>query len=1088
MSDFTPSTSEDMNSQLPALHLLINLGFTYLSPEAALELRGGRKSNLLLEPILMERLAAFNRIEKGGQTHAWSAANLSEAVRALKSVPISAGLMTVNAELTEALLLGKSLPQNINGDTKSHTLQYIDWNSATALQNNVFHVTEEFEVERTNSNNLRRPDLVLFVNGIPFAVIECKRPSDGVKVAISQQLRNQKPDEIPALFSFVQLLGGISAGEAKYSTVGAPDHEWAVWHEEGGEDPQLQTLICQPLPSAVKAELLKPRTKAERAQFDLTETSRLTTEQDRLLYSLFRPERMLELAREFTLFDAGWKKVARWQQFFVVKNAIERIKSRAGGDKERGGLVWHTQGSGKSLTMVMLAKAIARLHLPGTKIVLVNDRIELDGQILSNFSNCGMDVVKAPTGPRLPGLLESQSAQIITTVINKFVNAAQGDDTRKPLRLDNPNIFVMVDESHRSQFSIFHARMKQALPNACYFGFTGTPIKKKGKAGEMDKDTIDKFGGLIHPVYTIRQAVADGAVVPLLYEGRDVPQTVDSPNLDFFFEHVTGELDEEQKAELKRKMSNADEISKVETRIRMIALDIITHWGDNWSGTGFKAQLVAPDKATAVLYQKFLNQFSKIPNEVIISAPDTREDHTDIDESNIPEVQKFWNKMMERFGNSEQKYNDEIVAAFKGSEGPEILIVVSKLITGFDAPRDTVMYLTRKLDGHTLLQAIARVNRRFKDKDYGHIVDYRGVLTNLNEAMTFYDQLAHEGYDPDDVADTVTSVTKILEDLPERWSELWALFEGVNRADDEAMQRHLADQSRRDDFYDRLTTFAKHLHIARASVTYLNATDVATQKKYDKELGFFEELRRKVIKRYADKTEVDYKKFEGDIRDLLKDHVRANPAKIVVEEFDIFDSDAFAREIAKIEGDPTLSDGAKADQIAYRLQKTATVKMEEDPAFYSTFSDLVQEAISDFAQNRIDEAAYLNRIRSLGKSGGARAKQLPVAIRDEPVAQAFYGLLRPALQPHLSAQGKTAEEIEEIAAQWALQTDGIIKAALIVNWDKNEDLQKQLAIDLDALWLDGGKALSITWDLDDIDALLERTLDIAKRRYANYDS
>lgn len=1083
MPDFTPSLNEDDVSQLPALHLLQNLGFIYLSPTAALKLRGERKSNLLLEPILMERLAFFNRIEKGGQTHQWSHANLSEAVRTLKSVPVTAGLMTANAQLTEWLLMGKSLPQNIGGDTKSHTLQYIDWNPATAGQNNLFHVTEEFEVERTNSSDLRRPDLVLFVNGIPFAVIECKCPTEGVKVAISQQLRNQKPDEIPALFGFVQLLGGIATNEAKYSTVGAPAHEWSLWRED--DAPELQTLVRKPLSNAVKDEMFKTRTKAARAQFDMTETERLPTEQDRLLYSLFRPERMLELAREFTLFDAGEKKVARYQQFFVVRNIIERIQKRNNASEaRRGGVVWHTQGSGKSLTMVMLAKAIARLQLPGTKIVLVNDRIELDGQILTNFSNCGMDVVKAPTGPQLPGLLQSSKSQIITTVINKFVSAAQGDDKgkRAPLRLDSPNIFVMVDESHRSQFSIFHSRMKQALPNACLLGFTGTPIKKKGKAGEMGKDTIEKFGGLIYPVYTIRQAVADGAVVPLLYEGREVPQTVDSPNLDFFFERVTRKLSDDEKADLKRKLSHADEINKVETRIRMIALDIIEHWEDNWSGTGFKAQLVAPDKATAVLYQKFLNQYSQIPNEVIISAPDTREDHVDIDESNISTVQDFWKKMMARFDKSEKKYNDEIVAAFKGSDGPEILIVVSKLITGFDAPRDTVMYLTRTLDGHTLLQAIARVNRRFAGKDYGHIVDYRGVLTNLNQAMTFYDQLANEGYDEDDVADTVTSVAKILEDLPERWSETWALFEGVNRADNEAMERHLAEQSKREEFYDHLTEFAKCLKIARASVTYLNKTDEATQRKYEGDLRFWEKMRQSLGRRYAEK--VDYKEYEGQVRKLLGDHVRAEAAKIIVEEFDIFDSDAFAREIAKVEGDPTLSEGAKADQIAHRLQKTAVAKMEEDPAFYSTFSRLVEDAINDFAQNRIDEATYLNRIKSLGESGGARAKALPIAIRDEPVAQAFYGLLRPALEPHLSAQGKTETEVDETAAQWALQTDGIIQKALIVNWQHNEDLQKQLEIDLETAWHEGAKGSGFAWDYDDIDALLERTLEIAKRRYA----
>ncbi len=1061
--DHTPSTREDDVSQLPALHLLQNLGFIYLSPSEALSLRGGRKSNLLLEPVLLERLAFFNRIEKRGQTHAWSETNLREAVRALKSIPFS-GLLHTNSLLTDLLLLGKALPQNIDGDTKSHTLHYIDWNPATWRQNNVFHVTEEFEVEDAVSGALRRPDLVLFVNGIPFAVIECKRLEIGVGEAVSQTVRNQKSDEIPSLFTFAQLVGGVAMSEARYATTGMPAGKWSRWRED--DAPELESLVRKPLSNAAKDKLFALRTHKSRRQFESVETTRLVSEQDRLLFCLFRPDRLLELARDFTLFEAGQKKIARYQQFFVVKNAVERIQKRAADDPTRGGVVWHTQGSGKTLTMVMLAKAIARLELPRTQIVLVNDRIELDGQILRTFEGCHMDVVRAPTGPQLPVILGSGKSQIVTTVINKFESAVAAG-----LKLDNPNIFVFVDESHRSQFNIFHARMKQALPRGCYIGFTGTPVETR------DKKTIAKFGGLIQPVYPIRQAVEDEAVVPLIYEGRDVPQSVEGDALDRWFERVTKDLSGQERADLKRKFSTADQLGKVETRVQEIALDISDHWATNWRGTGFKGQLVAPDKKTALLYKQFLDEIGQVSSEVLISRPDTREGHTETDESEVPPVQAHWKKMMDRFG-SDEAYNDQIVAAFKNTGDPEILIVVSKLITGFDAPLNTVMYLTRPLEGHTLLQAIARVNRLSEGKEFGYILDYRGVLGQLNKALKFYDELARYDYDPADVEGTVIDIAALLKDLPARHAEVWTLFAGVNADDSEAMETHLSEPARRDDFYERLSAFARSLKVARSSARFLDETDEKTQTRYGRDLKFWVDLRGRVAQRYAEK--VDYKAFEPQIQKLLDRHMKAEVARVVVEKINIFDRAAFAQEVARIEGDSSLSDAAKADQMAYRLHKSATAKIEDDPAFYTKFSRLIEDAIRAFADGRLADKTYLATVKELGEGLSDRTRAgFPASLHGEEIAQAFYGLLRPTLETHVAG-----DALDVLAADFALQTDKIIRAALIVNWQTNGDLVNKLAIELDDAWCDQAQASGFRLSTVEVESLLERVLEVAKRRYA----
>ncbi len=268
------------------------------------------------------------------------------------------------------------------------------------------------------------------------------------------------------------------------------------------------------------------------------------------------------------------------------------------------------------------------------------------------------------------------------------------------------NVFVLVDGSHRGQYKTMHAKMRKAIPRGCFIGFTGTPVRKK------EKDTIIKFGGLIQPTYSIRDAVEDRAVVPLLYEGRDVEQRVDKEPLDRWFDIITANLSKEQKADLKKKFTTTDQMNKTEQKVREIALDISMHYRDNWQSTGYKAQLVTQDKATAMLYHQFLEEFGTVSSAVLISGPDDREGNEDveIDEEDLPAIQKFWKKMMTKHG-SEDQYNKNIINGFKAGGDPEIIIVVDKLLTGFDAPRNTVLYLTRTLKDHTLLQAIARVNR-----------------------------------------------------------------------------------------------------------------------------------------------------------------------------------------------------------------------------------------------------------------------------------------------------------------------------------------------------------------------------------------
>lgn len=1066
MNDELPSFKEDHISQIPALQLLQQLGWKYISPEQAVAARGGKLSSVLLDSVLAEQLKKLNKIEFKGETHPFSEANIHSAMQALREV-VYDGLVRTNEKIYDLLILGKSLPQTIAGDTKSFPVQYIDWNPETWEKNNVFHVTEEFVVERTASHEVRRPDIVLFVNGIPLCVIECKRPDydDPIGAAVSQHLRNQRDDEIPHLFLFTQLLIGISKNEAMYGTTGTPAKFWSVWKEN--VDKQLEKVLSRPPKKmADTAWLMNRFTYVSEEQASYFTGPRAITQQDRALYSLCRPERLLELTYSYTVFDAGEKKVARYQQFFTVRNTLARIEQRDENGARKGGVVWHTQGSGKSLTMVMLAKEIARLRLPNYKIVLVTDRVDLDDQIYRTFAHCDMEPIQAETGKHLASLLQGSTGRVITTVIDKFDNAV----TRGKLRNESDNVFVLVDESHRGQYKTMHAKMRKAMPRGCFIGFTGTPVRKK------EKDTINKFGGLIQPTYSIRDAVEDKAVVPLLYEGRDVEQRVDKEPLDRWFDIITANLSKEQKADLKKKFTTTDQLNKAEQKVREISLDISMHYRDNWQGTNYKAQLVTQDKKTALLYHQYLEEFGMVSSAVLISGPDDREGNEDVqnDEDDLEAVQKFWRKMMTKHG-SEDQYNKNIINGFKSGDDPEIIIVVDKLLTGFDAPRNTVLYLTRTLKDHTLLQAIARVNRLCEGKDFGYIVDYRGVLSNLHKAFEFYREL--EKADQEELDAALTDVAKEIEKLPRRHTELLNLFQDIkNKQDEELYELKLADQETRETFYDALRDFARSLSMALGSLKFMEETPDSKVDRYRRDLKFFMNLRTSVRYRYAEV--VDFKEYEGKIQKLIDTHVATGEVKIMTSLVNIFDREAFQKELDELAG---KSVGSKADTIAHRTKKTISERMDDDPAFYAKFSKMLEDAIAAFQQKRLADIEYLSTVQDIAeKIRNRTGDNLPSELTGHEVAGAFFGVVKDVF----ANRADSALDMKAIGAAAALRIDEIIREKRIVNWTNNPDVQNQMQIAIED-YLHELEGAGLDLSFDEIDLILERCLDIARRRYGS---
>ncbi len=1060
----TPSFAEDHISQLPALQLLVNMGYEYLSPEEVEHQRGGKASNVLLEGILEQQLRRLNQIEFRGQQYPFSNENIHRAVKALKEFTLTDGLVRTNEQVYDLLNLGKSFEETIQGDRKSYTLRYIDWEHP---ENNVFHVTEEFSVSRSQSDRTRRPDIVLFVNGIPFVVIECKRPDlelaggeKPVMQAVSQQIRNQRLNEIPQLFIYSQLLLAISTNDALYATTGSDVNYWFRWREKEFREEEIRRVKNKPLYN--KLQYLDP---AERFRNmpeyvdQINQNILQVTEQDRLLYALCLPSRLMELVYRFIVFDAGIKKIARYQQYFTVKSILERIKTTENG-RRRGGVVWHTQGSGKSLTMVMLAKSIA-LDIPRARIVLVTDRISLDDQIYKTFKNCQKEVKKATSGKDLIKLIREGRVPVIATIINKFDTALK----RGRVQDESPDIFVLVDESHRSQYGIANARMQMVFPNACYIGFTGTPVMKR------DKNTVAKFGGLIDPAYTIDQAVEDGAVVPLLYESRHVVQEVNREAIDRYFDMICEPLNEYQKADLKKKFSRSDQLNEADQRVYRTAWDISLHFRNEWQGTGFKGILVAPNKKVALKYQRYMEDIGYVKTEVLISPPDEREGHTEYDESRDKEVQIFWRRMMERFG-SDYEYNKQLINAFLQAEEPEIIIVVDKLLTGFDAPRAVVMYICRNLRDHSLLQAIARVNRVYQGKDFGYIIDYYGILGNLDQALTAYTEAGLAEFDEEDLKNTLMSLREEIAKLPQRHSNLWDIFKSItNRRDEEAYERLLADRKLRDDFYEALSKYSRTLKVAMSSMEFLLNTPEEQVKRYTDDLKFFQHLRVSVKARYSDA--VDYRQYEPQIQKLIDTHVTSSEVLRLTEQVNIFEEEAFAREVEKVTGK-----AARADMIATRTARSIQEVMDNDPAFYKKFSQLLEETIEEYRQQRIDDAMYLQRVTEIMETvRRGYEEDIPEAIRENPSAHAFYGIVKETIEK----SGRNGS-IKELAAEAGTEIDRIIRELVVVDWKVKTDIQNRMRQQIEDYLFDlKDKGLALTYD--QMDEIIENAIKIAKNRY-----
>jgi len=854
--------------EAPALGQLKDLGWSHidgttLAPEKTI-LRSSLK-DVVLTPHLEQAIQRINP---------WiSEDNLRKVVREVTLIQTST-LMEANQWFWERLTQYFSVDQDLGSGRRGQTLKLIDFDN---LENNEFLCVDQFKVQGPSQNII--PDITLFVNGLPLGVMECKSPfvTDPMAEGINQlrryaNLRNPGDSEgCEKLFHYNQVMVSTYRDGARVGTISSPVEYYLEWKD--------------PYPTDAK-ELGSP-----------------ANAQQLLIQGLLNPETFLDIIQNFTLYETESgrtiKKIARYQQYRAVQKTIERLKA-PGDRKSKGGVIWHTQGSGKSLTMVFLTQKIRRDPLlRDYKLVFLTDRTQLDEQLTATFRRAqGESVLNAKSVGHLKELLAKDASDLVTATIQKL---QEGDFGYSCLN-NSDRIIVLADEAHRTQYGSLGAAINTALPNAPKIAFTGTPLMKV-----ETKKTTGEFGSYID-TYTIEQAVADGATCQILYEGREARTKVTGDSLDALYDRYFQEYSPEDKEAIKNKYGTERAVLEAPQRIEWVALDLVEHYRTHILPNGFKAMVVTSSREAAVTYKQKLDAIPGAPESaVVISGTHNDKQH----------LAKWTNPADHKAA----------VENFKKpiSEHPlSILIVKDMLLTGFDAPIAQVMYLDRKLTDHTLLQAIARVNRTKANKFSGYIVDYFGLTDYLAEALQVFSSTDVQGALKDlkdEIPKLHTAHTRVKQHL-----------KGHDLQDIDGCIAALADELKRQQFEADFRTFAKQVEIV--------LPDPAANP-------FLQDLKAlgKVVigcrNRYRDE-QLDLHGCGEKVRALIEEHVRATGVDPRVPPTKLFDVE-FEQAVNALG-----NDRAKASEIEHATKKVLRDRMDDDPEYYQSLSLRLEEIIQKY--------------------------------------------------------------------------------------------------------------------------------------------
>ncbi len=965
-------------------------------------------NNVILSDILENQIQKINSYEYNGQRYQFSKENIKKAIEDI-NIELTSGLISTNEKIYDLLTIGKSYQETmIDGSKRFYDIKYIDFYNP---ENNVFNIVEQFSVKGTSTKYMKF-DIVLFINGIPIALIECKLPNEKLEQGIYQMIMSQK---IEQLYKFIQIIMVTNNKYCKYGTCGTETPLWSSWNEQESN-----------WASAKLAQVVQ---------------NREITLQDRAIVSLFSPERILDIIKNYIIFENGKKKICRYQQYFTVKSILKRINEFDSKGKRKGGVVWHTQGSGKSMTMAYAVKQILeQVNSKDAKIVVVTDRIDLDSQIHKIFNKIGIQAVRASTGQNLVELLQNVNVKVITTVINKFEAAVKTN-----LRVESKDIVILIDEAHRSQYGEINRKMQDVFKNATYISFTGTPLMQK------DKDTFKKFGDLITPTYTINKAIEDKVIVPLIYESKIPQLPIENINK---INPIYNEM-----------ICNSCE------RIHAIAVDINEHYMKNFKGTGFNAILACGSISQAINYYKELKNIGDLEVAIIVSLLDKDEEEIyqrkDERKSNL---ENFYSNLVKEYKNV-REYED--ITKYKFIKGDiDILIVVDKLLTGFDAPKASVLYIDKSLKGHNLLQAIARVNRVYEGKEYGYIIDYRGLLGELNKALTLYNEVDLDYFSEEDLKQTIYYIDLKIQKLQEAYKKLLDIFKYINNKQNiEEYEILLENEEIRNSFYNKFYQFASLFNIILSSKSATDKIGKKVIEEYKKELKFYQILRKYIKIRYSD--DIDHKEYEIKLQKMLDAHMNTK-GKLKIEELaDITDKVKFEEEYQIM----TTSRG-KADLIRTRIIKTINEKNEKSQ-YCDKFTKRIEEIMRKYINKDILDDEYLKEMLKLKEEfilGDAKAIY-PKNIKSEE-EKAIYGAIYSIIRSKLN-QNCTIEEIGEISINIKEEIQKRIKR----DWQSNEEVKNLIRMYIDEEIYMYIREKNIELSFSEIDIIIEAILKVAIRIY-----
>lgn len=969
----------------------------------------------------VNRNIELDLLKKNLSRRGYTDAQISAAIVQLQTAADTTGTTLYQANLKTYHLLRYPIPVKTSVDKPHENISIIDWDN---IDNNDFGIAEEVTLK---GGHERRPDIVLYINGIAVAVIELKRSSVDIGDGIRQLITNQEKIFNEGYFSTIQIVfAGNDSQGLRYATTGSPEQFFVEWKNHS-----------------------TPLTGAQGELLDIP------------LAQMCNKKTLLDLIRNFIIFDAGHKKVPRPHQFDGIKAAQERIRAR------EGGVIWHTQGSGKSILMVLLAKWILEYD-PDARILIITDRDELDKQIVEVMRNAGVIPSDGPS-PRITSRakfiegISSSTPRLLCALIHKFDTTDLEGDLPKV----SGRFYVFVDECHRTQGGSMNKQMKRWMQSAIFIGFTGTPLLKTDK-----QTTREIFGKNIH-TYKFHQAVQDGVVLDLKYEARNVPQQLTSQAaIDNWFEAKTRHLNNYQKAVVRRAWANMEKLMSAGERKQRIIGSIIEDFGlkprlNNDRGT---AILVAASIYDACHYYRLFQQTSFGQYCGIVTSYEPNPAAISKEPLNGDERYKFdtYVEYVLKNGETTTKYEDELKRRFKDEPANcKLLIVVSKLLTGFDAPSCTYIYLDNELRDHNLFQAICRTNRLDgEDKDYGYIVDFKELFTEVQEAISVYtsDELDTEDGTAQENnvelkswlqegrkrLDTAREALKYLCETvkaPKEIEQFIAYFCG-----DASKPESLNDtEPLRIAFYKAVVSFVRGYsaisnHMEEAGYTEKEINDINI------EVQFYTDI-RSAIKNFSGE-ELDIKPFEADMRHLMNTYIKAeHPVHIGdVDKYSLVEMiiqtgihDAIAK---KLNEKGKLSRNAVAEGIINNVRQTIIRDRLTDPRFYEEMSKLLEDLIQQKREDAKEYEEFLRKAEELVKkmSKGQHTDDVPQKLKGKTEAIVIYNNLPSILEDGATNQqaAESPETYEAVIVHLALEIDRTMREMAPAGWRGDDTREKQV--------------------------------------------